>query len=305
MRFCARNRTRGSRSSTRRACPAWGGARLVVPYPVAGPPVDRGHRADRGGTARALRFLLDRRSLSAEPGRRPDVADLRPWRSCSPISKLTGQYESLVLPGAVLLAAPFAMLGAPGLLAMLGMPLDVFAQIGLLMLVGLSAKNAILIVAFAEEARHDGRCPTEPAATAGALHLRPVLITAAASSVAHCPSPSPPPGQSGGSRTNRLKRVVRALAFAANAPAARRTVPDLPEPEIYRPSDRRTLTENQAGHGPASTPSPAHLIRYPPAPRPSPSPPPRSPGLRSGPASRRIAASHGPADAPPRSPDGA
>ncbi len=51
---------------------------------------------------------------------------------------LAGQYESLVLPGAILPAAPSAMLGALGLLATLGMPLDVFAQIGLLKLVGLS-----------------------------------------------------------------------------------------------------------------------------------------------------------------------
>ncbi|WP_299822974.1 efflux RND transporter permease subunit [uncultured Jannaschia sp.] len=91
---------------------------------------------------------------------------------------LAGQYESLILPGAILLAAPFALLGALGLLAMLGLPLDVFAQIGLLMLVGLAAKNAILIVAFAEDARHEGASPAEAAARAGALRLRPVLMTA-------------------------------------------------------------------------------------------------------------------------------
>ena len=91
---------------------------------------------------------------------------------------LAAQYESFVLPGAILLAAPFAMLGALGLLTILDMPIDVFAQIGLLMLVGLSAKNAILIVAFAEDARHEGASPAEAAATAGALRLRPVLMTA-------------------------------------------------------------------------------------------------------------------------------
>ena len=91
---------------------------------------------------------------------------------------LAAQYESFVLPGAILLAAPFAMLGALGLLTILDMPIDVFAQIGLLMLVGLSAKNAILIVSFAEDARHEGASPAEAAATAGALRLRPVLMTA-------------------------------------------------------------------------------------------------------------------------------
>jgi hydrophobe/amphiphile efflux-1 (HAE1) family protein len=91
---------------------------------------------------------------------------------------LAAQYESFVLPVAILMAAPLAMLGALGLLSALGLPLDVFAQIGLLMLVGLSAKNAILIVAFAEDLRHDGASPEEAAAEAGALRLRPILMTA-------------------------------------------------------------------------------------------------------------------------------
>ena len=81
---------------------------------------------------------------------------------------LAAQYESFLLPGAILRAAPFAMVGALGLLTIVGMPIDVLAQIGL-MLVGLSAKNAILIVAFAEDARHDGASPAEAAANA----LRP------------------------------------------------------------------------------------------------------------------------------------
>lgn len=91
---------------------------------------------------------------------------------------LAAQYESLILPAAVLLSAPFAMLGALGLLTVLGMPIDVFAQIGLLMLVGLAAKNAILIVSFAEDARRNGASPAEAAAEASALRLRPVLMTA-------------------------------------------------------------------------------------------------------------------------------
>jgi len=91
---------------------------------------------------------------------------------------LSAQYESLLLPGVILLAAPLAMFGAVGMLALLDMPIDVFAQIGLLMLVGLAAKNAILIVAFAEDARRDGASPAEAARKAGALRLRPVLMTA-------------------------------------------------------------------------------------------------------------------------------
>jgi multidrug efflux pump subunit AcrB len=91
---------------------------------------------------------------------------------------LSAQYENLLLPIVILLAAPLAMLGALGLLTVLNMPIDVFAQIGLLMLVGLSAKNAILIVAFAEDARHAGADPFAAARTAGTLRLRPILMTA-------------------------------------------------------------------------------------------------------------------------------
>lgn len=91
---------------------------------------------------------------------------------------LAAQYESVVLPGAILLAAPFAIFGALALLTLLDLPVDVFAQIGLLMLVGLSAKNAILIVTFAEEARKEGTSPAEAAVRAAGLRLRPILMTA-------------------------------------------------------------------------------------------------------------------------------
>src|SRR3984957_13063126 len=69
---------------------------------------------------------------------------------------LSAQYESFVLPFIVLLAVPMALLGALGAQWSRGLQNDVFCQVGLVMLVGLSSKNAILIVEFAEQLRHRG-----------------------------------------------------------------------------------------------------------------------------------------------------
>ena len=69
---------------------------------------------------------------------------------------LSAQYESFVLPFIVLLAVPMALLGALGAQWIRGLQNDVFCQVGLVMLVGLSSKNAILIVEFAEQLRERG-----------------------------------------------------------------------------------------------------------------------------------------------------
>jgi HAE1 family hydrophobic/amphiphilic exporter-1 len=78
----------------------------------------------------------------------------------------------------VVIAVPFAALGAVGGLRIAGLPLDVYAQIGLVMLIGLAAKNAILIVEFAKEASEKGKPPIEAAMDAARLRLRPILMTA-------------------------------------------------------------------------------------------------------------------------------
>jgi HAE1 family hydrophobic/amphiphilic exporter-1 len=97
---------------------------------------------------------------------------------------LAAQYESWSLPMSVMLGTPFAAFGAfLGLyLARLSSPAyvsNVFAQIGLVMLVGLAAKNAILIVEFAKEAHErDGLGIIEAAMSAAKLRLRPILMTA-------------------------------------------------------------------------------------------------------------------------------
>src|SRR5437899_9666962 len=90
---------------------------------------------------------------------------------------LSAQYESFVLPFIVLLAVPMAMLGALGAQWMRGLENDVYCQIGLVMLVGLSSKNAILIVEFSEQLRERGLPLVEATIQAASIRLRPVLIT--------------------------------------------------------------------------------------------------------------------------------
>ncbi|NBB69073.1 MAG: efflux RND transporter permease subunit [Alphaproteobacteria bacterium] len=91
---------------------------------------------------------------------------------------LAAQFESLAMPVVVALAVPFAVLGAMVGLAVAGLDFDVFGQIGVLMLVGLSAKNAILIVQFARYLQDGGREPVAAAVEAARLRLRPILMTA-------------------------------------------------------------------------------------------------------------------------------
>jgi HAE1 family hydrophobic/amphiphilic exporter-1 len=90
---------------------------------------------------------------------------------------LAAQYESFVLPFIILLAVPIAILGAIALLAVRGQISDVFAQIGMVMLVGLASKNAILIVEFAEQLRGQGAKLVDAAIEAAQIRLRPILMT--------------------------------------------------------------------------------------------------------------------------------
>ena len=93
---------------------------------------------------------------------------------------LSAQYESFVLPFIVLLAVPMALLGALGAQWIRGLQNDVFCQVGLVMLVGLSSKNAILIVEFAEQLRQRGMPLVESAIQSAAIRLRPILMTSLA-----------------------------------------------------------------------------------------------------------------------------
>ena len=90
---------------------------------------------------------------------------------------LSAQYESFFLPFIILLAVPMAVLGALGLVAARGISDDVYVQIGLVMLIGLSAKNSILIVEFAEQQLEQNKSIIVAAIVAAQLRLRPILMT--------------------------------------------------------------------------------------------------------------------------------
>jgi HAE1 family hydrophobic/amphiphilic exporter-1 len=91
---------------------------------------------------------------------------------------LAAQYESWSLPFSVLLGTPIAVFGAFLFLRMRGLENNVYAQIGLVMLIGLAAKNAILIVEFAKMEFDKGKSAEEAALAAAKLRLRPILMTA-------------------------------------------------------------------------------------------------------------------------------
>ncbi|WP_446742242.1 efflux RND transporter permease subunit [Silvibacterium acidisoli] len=90
---------------------------------------------------------------------------------------LSAQYESFALPFIILLAVPTAVLGALGAVSLRHLADDVYCQIGLVLLIGLSAKNSILIVEFAEQIREQGKSIVDAAIEAAELRLRPILMT--------------------------------------------------------------------------------------------------------------------------------
>jgi HAE1 family hydrophobic/amphiphilic exporter-1 len=90
---------------------------------------------------------------------------------------LVGQYESFILPLAVILSLPVGIFGSFLFLQFMGLANDVYCQIGLVMLVGLLGKNAILIVEFAVQRHHEGVNFKEAAIEGGKLRFRPILMT--------------------------------------------------------------------------------------------------------------------------------
>lgn len=100
---------------------------------------------------------------------------------------LSAQYESYVDPIIILLTVPLAMLGALGFIALRGLNNDVYVQVALVMLIGLSSKNAILIVEFANQSRETGLSIVQAAQKAAEERFRPILMTAVSSLVGFFP----------------------------------------------------------------------------------------------------------------------
>jgi HAE1 family hydrophobic/amphiphilic exporter-1 len=90
---------------------------------------------------------------------------------------LAGQYESWITPVAVILAVPLALLGTVGALTALGLANNLYVQIGLVLLIALSAKNAILIIELARQGRSAGKSILEATVEASQMRFRPILMT--------------------------------------------------------------------------------------------------------------------------------
>ena len=93
---------------------------------------------------------------------------------------LAALYESWTIPLSVMLVVPLGLMGAVTAVMLRGLPNDVFFKVGLITIIGLSAKNAILIVEFARQLHAEGKTLVDAAVTAARLRLRPILMTSLA-----------------------------------------------------------------------------------------------------------------------------
>ena len=135
------------------------------------------------GARRAARRLRDRLVRAGVPGkahRRRQSAIAFGLAIVMVFLILAALYERWLLPFAVVLAVPFAVLGALGFVALRGLENDIYFQIGLVVLIGLAAKNAILIVEFAQQGFLEGKSAIDAALHAARLRFRPIVMTSLA-----------------------------------------------------------------------------------------------------------------------------
>jgi multidrug efflux pump len=100
---------------------------------------------------------------------------------------LAAQFESFIHPFIILLTVPFALLGALAALDVMGMTINVYSQIAMIMLIGLAAKNGILMVEFANQLRDRGMALHEAIQTAATQRLRPILMTSLTAAIGALP----------------------------------------------------------------------------------------------------------------------
>jgi multidrug efflux pump len=99
---------------------------------------------------------------------------------------LAALYESWSIPAAVMLAVPLGLIGSVAAVMMRGLSNDIFFRVGLITIIGLSAKNAILIVEFAKRYREEGRGLVDAALAAAKVRLRPIVMTSLAFTLGSC-----------------------------------------------------------------------------------------------------------------------
>src|SRR5439155_559801 len=137
---------------------------------------------------------------------------------------LSAQYESWSLQGAIILIVPMCLLAAISGVWLVGSDNNIFTQVGLVVLIGLAAKNAILIVEFAKQLQDQGKSRFDAIIEATKTRLRPILMT----SFAFISAPAPAVRTSGSTprmKANEVMRIGRSRVFEASTIASKRGLP--------------------------------------------------------------------------------
>ena len=127
--------------------------------------------------ARRLRLRMDRHGAAGEGGEPARPASSWRWPWCSPTSSWSASTRARRIPIAALLSVAVGLFGAVAALLITGLDNNIYAQIGIVVLIALAAKNAILIIEFAMEERASGSDIVTAATTAAGLRFRAVMMT--------------------------------------------------------------------------------------------------------------------------------